>query len=699
MSREEWKPRAVQGAATEMTDERAGHDRWGQGIWLAFGTLGYLALGLLGRLTIADGETLSLVWPAAGAGMLLFGLTARRRWPVVAVLVALATVALNLVTGASAAQAGIFVVSNVVQAVCGVLLLQLLSPRFRGSFGDQRLERLREFWPIVTASVISALAGALIGGLGRALLLDSWSGTDVVVWWGRNAVGCVVVVSTALLVSAAWPRLHDATHGSTLVPELKRRAPEALLLVACTAALYLSVFVWYPSVPVAFPLLAPTVWAGLRFGTLGVALHSLVVCSAVVVFTFFDRGPLASAGSWNEKVLVSQLFIGLVFCLGILLALGRGERLALTDTLTRARATSQSQADVLSTIIDSMREGVTVMDETGQVLRRNPAGAELVRTEPDRFYDARDSPFTMMTTDGQVLREDDYPWKRAIAGERVVDLDIVLVFDDGSPSRTLAVSARRLPTRDEHGLRQAVVIYHDVTADRAQRTALESFAGVVAHDLRGPLGVIDGWTEMLAQALDGREALPRAEAQPSLERIRVAAHGMNRLIDDLLDSSISREQQLRSSVVHLESLARSVAEQRAAATHASPSEIEVHRLPDAYADAALVRQLLDNLIGNAVKYVAPGSVAKVSVSGREVGEQVEVTVADEGIGIPAGERDQIFELYHRADPSDGYDGHGIGLAVCKKIVERHGGRIAARPPLGSVGTRIVFTLPTARGRR
>ena len=95
----------------------------------------------------------------------------------------------------------------------------------------------------------------------------------------------------------------------------------------------------------------------------------------------------------------------------------------------------------------------------------------------------------------------------------------------------------------------------------------------------------------------------------------------------------------------------------------------------------------------AVKYVAPGTVPRVTITGREVGDRVEVTVADEGIGIPAAERDQIFEAYHRAHDVEQYDGHGIGLAVCKKIVERHGGRISARPPLGEHGTRIVFTLP------
>ena len=72
-------------------------------------------------------------------------------------------------------------------------------------------------------------------------------------------------------------------------------------------------------------------------------------------------------------------------------------------------------------------------------------------------------------------------------------------------------------------------------------------------------------------------------------------------------------------------------------------------------------------------------------------------MADEGIGIPASEGDKIFEAFRRAHDTEQYDGHGIGLAVCKKIVERHGGRIGARPPVGPSGTRIVFTLPAARG--
>ncbi len=687
----------VQAAADEPT-EPASPSRRKQVVWLGLGAVAYFALGLLGRATIADGEVLSLVWPAAGAAMLLFGLAPLRLWWPTAGLVAVATVALNLLTGATPTQSAIFVVSNIAQAICAVLLLRSLAPRLRGAGGDEPLEELRDFYPVLTASVIGSLVGAAVGGVGRGLFLDTWSLTDVVIWWGRNATGCVVVVTTVLLVVAVLPGIRGH-RGRAVLEDLRTRGPEAAVLAAFTAVIYLGVFGIYDSLPLAFPLLVPTVWAGLRFSALFVGLHSIVVSTIVVSFTLADRGVFASVDTWNEKVLVSQLYVGLVFCLGILLALGRGERLSLSASLTSTQAVSESQAEVLSAIIDTMHDGLSVIDETGQVLRRNPAGAEMLRTDADRLDNISESQFTITNSDGSRLPAADYPWMRAIEGENVVNQDIVLAFDDGSPSRTLAVSARRLPTLDDRGLRQAVVIYHDVTTDRAQRTALESFARVVAHDLRGPLGVIDGWTELLSLDLEVQEAVvPREAAAAKLGRIETAAQTMHRLIDDLLDSSISREQQLRTSIVDLEDLACSVADQWATAgpSGVTPPRIEVATLPDVHADAALVRQLLDNLVANAVKYVVPGSVPRVEITGREVGDRVEVTVADEGIGIPASERDRIFEAFHRGESAHEYDGHGIGLAVCKTIVERHGGRIAARPPVGSSGTRIVFTLPAVR---
>jgi signal transduction histidine kinase len=661
--------------------------------WLGLGTVAYVALGLLGRATIPDGEVLSLVWPAAGIAMLMFGLTPRRWWWLAALLVAAAALPVNFFTGASASQAAVFAVSNVFQAVVAVLLLRALAPYLLGAGGRDPLERLQDFWAVLASCVVAALAGAVVGSFGRGLLGD-WTLGDGVVWWARNATGSLALFTTGIFALATWQQVRRPGGKAELGAILRERATEMLLIVTVTLLLYLAFFV-DPWLPVAFPLLVPTVWVGLRFAPLPVALHSLAVSAAVVVFTLTEHGPFASLDSWAQQVLVSQLFIGLVFCLGTLLAVSRGERLTLTRTLATAQLAAQNQAELMSTIIDSMHDGVSVIDERGQVVLRNPAGAAMVQGHPTAPSSTGDYRFVMQTLDGRELSGQDFPWARAMVGEDVADEDTVVVFDDGTPSRTFSVSARRLPSSNEDGLQQAVVIYHDVTTDRAQRSELESFAGVVAHDLLGPLTMVEGWAEMLASDLNANGSLAGPDASLKVGRISAGAQGMRRLIQDLLESSTSRDQTLHSTVVDLDSMARWVAEHRPEMTSSAPPYVEVASLPEVYADGAMVRRLLDNLIGNAIKYVAPGEVARVTVTARDVDDMVEVTVADEGIGIPADQRDRVFEAFHRATGAAEYDGHGIGLSVCKRIVERHGGRISAEPPLGERGARIVFTLPAA----
>jgi signal transduction histidine kinase len=208
--------------------------------------------------------------------------------------------------------------------------------------------------------------------------------------------------------------------------------------------------------------------------------------------------------------------------------------------------------------------------------------------------------------------------------------------------------------------------------------------------------MVEGWAEMLASDLTDNGSLAGPDASPKVDRIRVGAQGMRQLIQDLLESSTSRDQTLRSNVVDLDAMARSIAEHRPEMASSAAPYVEISDLPEVYADGAMVRRLLDNLIGNAIKYVAPGEIAHVAVTARSVDDMVEVTVADEGIGIPAGQREQVFEAFHRATGALEYDGHGIGLSVCKRIVERHGGRISAEPPLGEHGARIVFSLPAVR---
>src|SRR4029077_7243425 len=117
-------------------------------------------------------------------------------------------------------------------------------------------------------------------------------------------------------------------------------------------------------------------------------------------------------------------------------------------------------------------------------------------------------------------------------------------------------------------------------------------------------------------------------------------------------------------------------------------------LPPVQADPVLLRQLLDNLIGNAIKYTAAGTTPALTITAHRDGPMIEIRIVDNGIGIPEGQHDAIFGNFHRAHPSEGYQGTGLGLAICRRIVERHHGTIVAPDNPGG-GTCFIFTVPAA----
>jgi signal transduction histidine kinase len=172
---------------------------------------------------------------------------------------------------------------------------------------------------------------------------------------------------------------------------------------------------------------------------------------------------------------------------------------------------------------------------------------------------------------------------------------------------------------------------------------------------------------------------------------------MAELISDLLEYTAAGDKPLTVEPVDLQTLVADVVTARTNAASVDPDllvpQIYVAPLPPVRADQALLRQVLDNLVGNAIKYTPPGRPARVDVTASECGGVVTVEVADRGIGIPAGQHHAIFGSFHRAH-AEGYAGTGLGLAICARIVERHGGAISAHDNPGG-GTVVRLTLPAA----
>lgn len=216
---------------------------------------------------------------------------------------------------------------------------------------------------------------------------------------------------------------------------------------------------------------------------------------------------------------------------------------------------------------------------------------------------------------------------------------------------------------------------------------LDRFAAAVAHDLKGPLTSIRGYAELLAEApLSAREL----SAVGTIER---NAGRMATLIDDLLGYARASSEPLALADVDAATLVRDVVGDLAHPLADSGAHVTVGPLPTVSAHPALLRQVLANLVGNALKYVAPGVAPRVHVDARRRGDSWELRVVDNGVGVPADAAESIFGLFSRA-AGDAYEGTGIGLSTCQRIVGRHGGRIWVESAPGG-GSAFCFTLPVA----
>ncbi|WP_449301234.1 sensor histidine kinase [Planomonospora corallina] len=223
------------------------------------------------------------------------------------------------------------------------------------------------------------------------------------------------------------------------------------------------------------------------------------------------------------------------------------------------------------------------------------------------------------------------------------------------------------------------------------------FAGIVAHDLKRPISVMRGFTELALEHLADQRV--EEEDLSHLKRVLAASGQMSRLIDDLLTYATARDAALTLLDVDVTRLVRQIIDDHLAAVEETEPVPQVYlgALPPVRGNPPLLRQLFDNLIGNAIKYTPAGQAARVDITGEPAGSGwVRITVADRGIGIPPGEHEAIFTGFHRAAST--YTGTGLGLAICQRVVERHGGTITACDNPGG-GSRFTFTLPAAPGEK
>jgi len=358
---------------------------------------------------------------------------------------------------------------------------------------------------------------------------------------------------------------------------------------------------------------------------------------------------------------------------------------------------------LLLDIIDTVREPLLVLDSAFRVTHTNRAFYQTFRL--DRADTIGQQLFVL--GDGQwdiaplreLLRE------RLVAESELYDVEVDHVFP-GIGRKIMLLNAR-LVTHDPSVSRLILLAIEDVTerklAERrlaAQRrelqrsnAALNEFAFVASHDLQEPLRKILSFGERLGTSagpvLDGN-------ARQYLQRMLSAAARMRTLISDLLAYSQVATSSEPFAATDLAAIAREVVTDLETAIADAGGQVEVSELPVIDADALQMRRLLQNLLGNALKFRRKDVPVVVDLGASSSGDGTcTITVSDNGIGFKEEHAEKIFRMFERLHARAQYDGSGMGLAICRKIVERHGGSIAATSTTGQ-GATFVVTLPVTQ---
>lgn len=364
---------------------------------------------------------------------------------------------------------------------------------------------------------------------------------------------------------------------------------------------------------------------------------------------------------------------------------------ALRRSEERYRALFEQASDErlrLQAILDQMPDGVIVVDADGQLVAKNRAAEALSASPREIAPSGREVFIDLRSPTGDPLESDDLPLNRLLRlGAATRSKELVAVLRDGR-SIPLLVSAAEV--RAPRGaLIGAVETFQDISTLKDIERMREEWASVVAHDLRQPLHAIELNAQLLEKFVHGLEGAD--VVRRSVERIEGAVGRLDRMIRDLSDVSRieARRLALQTSSVDLVELAEDVVERFGSLSSVVTTHAQGERRP-IVADPDRVDQVLTNLLSNAFKYGESGGPVTLAIDFRDA--CVAVSVTNRGKGIAPDEVERVFNRFERSRETSRIGGLGLGLYICRGLVEAHGGHIGVESILGKTTT-FTFTLP------
>lgn len=335
----------------------------------------------------------------------------------------------------------------------------------------------------------------------------------------------------------------------------------------------------------------------------------------------------------------------------------------------------------LQTILDTMTEGVLVTNEKGEVERFNPSLPKILRLQS-------------ISPGETILASIRHPeifeiLKKVLTTQTPEEGEVLL---PGDPPRHLTVQIT--PLREGEKTVGAVTVFSDVTRLRQLEGMRREFVANVSHEIKTPLTNILGYAETLRTgALQDPESSGRF-----VEKIEKNASQLKSLVEDILKLSaiesgrleiepvcVNLNDAIQETVADFESL---IAGKKMAFRSDSPRDLKI------FVDPSQFRQILGNLVDNAIKYTPAGGA--ISLAARPVGPVCQIDVSDTGIGIPAKDLPHLFERFYRVDKGRSREmgGTGLGLAIVKHLVQAQGGEVSVQSEVGR-GSIFSFTLPLA----